>query len=296
MDNEIYFEESNPKSVKIILFIVLMCLFVVGIFYIYISRKYTLSIKGDLVFELGSEVSYDPSTYLENNINDPKDYKLVFTRVSISDDKFDKVGKYDFKVQYNNVSKKGRLVVVDTTKPEVETQDLTIGVDEEFNLDDFISVCNDYSKPCKVSLKDENDLKKTSKVGTYNFNITVSDKENNKVDKKVKLTVKKGYSRKELLINDLKPHHIEPEYSDWNKEMIIKYNKGIDPNEIEETEYYNELMEVTMNDLHTYLDPLYENNFIKESQIITVYNSYGYIIGYSIRVDLDNGLHFYLKK
>lgn len=78
--------------------------------------------------------------------------------------------------------------------------------------------------------------------------------------------------------------------------MVIKYDKGYDPNHIDDTDGYTELMEVTSGDLHEYLDPMYENNLITDSQIIEVYNKYGLIIGYGIRVKLDNGLYFYLHK
>ena len=94
---------------------------------------------------------------------------------------------------------------------------------------------------------------------------------------------------------DLKADHIIPNFDDWDNEMIIKFEKGYDPNSIDDTDAYSKLMEVSGEDLHKYIDPLYVNNLITDSQIIEVYNKYGLVIGYAIRVKLDNGLVLYCQ-
>ena len=47
----------------------------------------------------------------------------------------------------------GDVEVKDTKAPEVELQNLIVGLDEEYEPDEFIAVCNEYSKPCTASFK-----------------------------------------------------------------------------------------------------------------------------------------------
>lgn len=296
MDQEFYFEESNPhKTKKIIIVLILLFILVCGGFF-YFRSKYTLNIKKNLKFEAGSILPSEVSAYVKNKVIDENDYTLMMESVTTEDNVLTKVGEYSFKIKYKNITKSGKLKVVDTVAPRVEVSELTIGVDEEFEVDDFITVCEDYSKPCSVSYDNQNDEKLTKEEGTHNFKINISDSVGNTIKRDVVLNVKKGYSAKENKESDLKTHHIDPDFSDWNNDIIIKFDKGYDPNEIDETDVYGELMELSGDDLHKYLDPLYMNNEIREKQIIQVYNKYGLVIGYAIRVKLDNGLYLYCKK
>lgn len=295
MDQEFYFEESNPKKAKLIaaILLIVISLFFVGL--LKLRSLYTLNLKKGLEFEVGTKISYDVTDYVTNRIVDENDYTLLFSAITMEDDVLNKIGEYTFKVKYKNVTKSGKLTVIDTVKPNVEVQDLTVGVNEEFLLDDFITKCEDYSLPCDVTYEDKKDEDNYKKEGSYKFNIFISDAAGNKVKKSVNLTVKKGYNYTQTKESDLKIDHIEPEYSDWDKSMILKFSKGYDPNDIDDTDVYGDLMDISGGDLHRYLDPMYENNRIEESQIIFVYNKYGLVIGFAIRVELDNGLSFYLK-
>lgn len=66
-------------------------------------------------------------------------------------------------MKYKNITKKGVIKVVDTVAPMVEVTDLVIGVDEELDLNNFISKCEDYSMPCNVQYKDSKDEEKSKK-------------------------------------------------------------------------------------------------------------------------------------
>lgn len=296
MDTDFYFEESNPRKSKLVfvVLVLIVSLFCVGL--VVLRSKYTLNVKKDLVFEIGSAIDKNVASFVNNKVSDESDYQLLLTSVPMEDNVLTKTGEFSFKVKYKNITKKGTIKVVDTVAPMVEVTDLTIGVDEELDLNDFITKCEDYSMPCKVEYKKASDEEKVKNVGEYTFDIVISDLEGNEVTKTVNLEVKNDYSSSKNKEDDLKVDHISPVFDDWKGEMVIKYDKGYDSNHIDDTEAYTELMEVTSGDLHEYLDPLYENNLITDSQIIEVYNKYGLIIGYGIRVKLDNGLYFYLRK
>lgn len=296
MDQDFYFEESNPRKTKRIIFaIIVVFLLIVGGLYYYKS-KYTLNIKKNLKYEVGTVLPTDVREFVNNKVIDESDYTLLVSSISTEDGVLNKVGDYTYKIKYKNVTKTGKIKVVDTVAPRVEVEELTVGVNEEFLVDDFVKVCEDYSKPCKAEYDNESDSKLNEKEGTYDFKIRVSDSVGNMVKKDVTLHVKKGYNSKDGKESDLKIDHIEPEFADWNKEMIVSFTKACDPNEVDESDGYGEFLEISADDLHNYIDPLYMNNGIVDKQIIMVYNKYDLVIGYAIRVKLDNGLYLYCKK
>ena len=296
MDQDFYFEESNPRKTKLVIIcLVFVFVLVLGILF-YARTRYTLNIKKDLKFEVGTVLSNDVRDFVKNKVVDEDDYTMMFSGVQQEDGILNKVGDYTFKIKYKNITKIGHIKVIDTVAPKVEVSDLTVGVDEEFLPDDFVTLCDDYSKPCKVEYVNGDSENLNKKVGSYKLEIRVSDSANNSIKKEVTLNVKEGFNLTKMKEADLNIHHIEPAFDDWKKEMIIKFSKGYDPNEIDESDAYTELMEVSGSDLHNYIDPLYINNLITDSQFIEVYNKYGLIIGYAIRIKLDNGLTLYCKK
>ena len=295
MDQDFYYEETSPKNAKLMVLgiVVVFVLICVGL-YLY-RAKYTLHIKKGITYEVGSTISEDIHDFVDNKIVDENDYTLLLAGVNMDDNVLNKVGEYTFKVKYKNVTKSGKIKVVDTKAPTVEVQELTVGVDEEYLVDDFIKVCDDYSKPCNVDYEKESDKNLNKKAGNYNFNIVIADAENNKVTKEVSLIVKSNYSYEAARKNDLHVDHIDPNLEDFDGTLILKFSEAYDPNEFDETDAYGEFLEITSEDHHNYLDPLYYNNAITEEQIAEAYNKYGYLVGYAIRVKLDNGLYFYLK-
>ena len=148
MEQDFYFEESNPRKTKGIIFIlILVFLLIVGGLYYYRS-KYTLNIKKNLKYEVGTVLPTDVREFVNNKVIDETDYTLLMTSISTEDGVLNKVGDYTYKIKYKNVTKTGKIKVVDTVAPRVEVEELTVGVDEYFLVDDFVKVCEDYSKPC----------------------------------------------------------------------------------------------------------------------------------------------------
>lgn len=296
MNDDFYFEESNPRKTKFIIVGILVVISLVVVFFIYYRNTYILSVRKKVTVEVGSTISYDVNDYVLSKIIDESDYKISFSGLD-NDEIFASVGEYTFKVKYKNITKSGKLVVEDNTPPTVVVNNLTVGVDEEFEVDDFITSCEDYSMPCTVKYKNEADENLISSDGVYTIELVISDKYDNKITKEVTLEVKKGYSRLNIIKSDLTIDHTEPSYDDWEGQMIISYNEAINPNEVEaSSEKYNEYMDILSSDLHQYMDELYVNNLITETEVIEVYNKYDYIIGYAIRVKLDNGIYIYLTK
>ena len=186
--------------------------------------------------------------------------------------------------------------VVDTTKPIVEVTDLTVGVNEDYDVNDFVTKCEDLSRPCEVKYVKDESSNLQEKAGKYTFDITISDAYGNEVKKSVNLNVLENYSYKSVKESDLNYNHVEPDYNDYNKEILIKFKKAISFDDVEGSEYQEELQNIESGDLKAYLGSEYQDYSITDSEIIYLYNKYNYIIGCTLRVKLSNGSYKYLSK
>lgn len=296
IEEEIYIEESNPHKVKITIVVLLVLLSVFFIIFLVLKNKYTLTLD-KVTIEAGDKLSKDVAFYVKNDVVDGSDYKLYLSDVPVdSEGRVTTVGEYDYKVKYKNITKEGVLVVEDTTVPDVEVTDLTIGVKEDYDISDFIVSCVDYSKPCNVTYKKESDSNLQNKAGLYEFDIVITDQVGNKVTKGIRLIVKKDYNSADIKKSDLNIHHIDPDYDDWNNEMILTYSKGVDENHLDHDDRYTYLLDLLSDDLSMYIPVEKSMYSIEETEIIFVYNKYDYIIGFALRVKLSNGEYIYLSK
>ena len=297
MNEELFLEETNPKKVKYgILATVIIIILVVGGVVAY-SRFISIRTKKAITFEVGTKISLKAKDYINNKRIKEDDLKLDIDAVEKDENNvLTKVGEYVFYIEYKGKTTKGKVIVQDTTAPTVKTEDLVIGVNEEYELDEFLSVCDDYSKPCTVTYKNESDESLSEKAGEYEVPLTVSDALDNKTSITAKLIVKEGYSREALRKGDLSIDHIDPEYDDFNKQLVLKYNEAISEDELDDDEKYNDLLELSADNLENYLPEEYKGSTINESEIIFVYNKYNYIVGFAFRVKINTGKYVYLTK
>ena len=292
MDEDFYFEEHGNKKKYLTLTIVIVILIGIGLF---LYNKYIFHIKSEVVYEVGDKISYDASTYVKNTILDKEKYKLILDEhLKIENDVIVKAGEYDFTLKYNGSTKKGKIIVKDTKAPDVQVKDLTVGLDEEFETSEFITVCNEYSKPCNVTYKKQSDEELYKKEGTHNVTLIIKDAYDNQVTKDVKLTVKKGYSLAQEKIKDLSIDHISPDYGDWDrKSYAVKYAKAFDSADVS-NERFTYLYDMLEDDLSGYLPSGYEGSTIVDTEVINIYNKYNYIVGFAVRAELPNGKYIYL--
>ena len=294
---DFYEEETSKKTIIIVISVVVI--FIIGIIFMFnnYKKKYTLHLRNNIVFEVGDKVSYDPSTYVTNDILSKQDYNIFLTNVPISDSgEFSGTGEFEFQIVYKNIKKKGKLKVKDSKGPKVEVKDLKVGLNEEFKPELFVESCEDYSKPCDVQYKNQTDAKLNTKEGNFRVEIVVSDTLGNKTYKTVNLTVKKGYSLEDELKSDLRLDHIDPEFEDFEETYFIKFDKAMEEHDMLESEDYELLLECMDKGWRKYLPELYKLNRIDEESIITVYNKYDYVIGFVVRIKLDNKKVLYLTK
>ncbi len=293
---DFYEEQTSKKTIILVLVVVVGC--IVGIILLFNNyrKKYTLNVKNNLVFEVGDKVSYNPKDYITNDILSKQDYSINLLSTPIENDIFTMTGEYEFQVTYKSITKKGKLKVKDTKGPKVTTKDLTVGVKEDFNPGLFVEECEEYSKPCDVSYKNQTDAKLNQKEGSYRVDLVISDTLGNKTYTAVNLTVKKGYSLEKVLTGDTTISYMDPEFEDFDGVYFIKYDEAIEEHDMLESEEYEDLLECMDNGWRKYMPELYKLNRIDEADIITIYNKYDYVIGFAVRLKLDSKKVLYLRR
>lgn len=280
--DDFYFEDSNPKHVflkcLLILFIIGLC---IGAFLFY-KNKNTMKLKKVYV-ELGSELSNDVNDYLVSGVANSSNYKLDLSMV----DK-DVIGEYTYKVRHNKNTKKGTLVVRDTTKPVIETSNIVMNKEETLDLNFIVTSCKDYSLPCSVSFVNKSDVEKLGTVGEYTIPFYIQDNVGNKVKKDIEITVSDTEYLSTKMSNDLEYYTNSINDDSIEHVYFEKFDKAL---EDESDDYVTTVQEISALDFSEYTD-----GEIYNSQLITVYNKYGYVTGIQVLVTYVDGTKELLTK
>lgn len=176
---------GNKKVWILLLLVILIAAIGFGVYYFLTLAKgsvtNTITTK-ELKVELGSTLSTAIEDYATINGYNKNDCTLNLDNVNIN-----KVSTYKFTVTCGKASSEGIVIVDDSTKPEVVTNDLTLLQNATLNAEDFIEECLDASKCSYEFQSDVSNLTKT--LGEYDVTIIVSDEYNNKNTVTAKLTV-----------------------------------------------------------------------------------------------------------
>ena len=284
MDQDFFIEETSP--LKIIFYVILFLGLIGGSVYFYIDYKNSSHVKlKNVTVELGTKLPKDKETYIETNNKDA--YSLDLSTISTDENgNVNMTGEYSFKVRGNGETKKGKVYVKDTTKPVIELEDLTVGVNESFSPNDYLTKCEDLSLPCTAKFQNAKDLEINTKEGTYSIKLIVSDAAGNEVTKDVKLIVSGESTLAKKKASDLTFSYLVDNDEEWNKSYTLKLDKAIAEDSVDYNDY--------INDLSTR-----EYSFTKkvsEKKILTAYNKYNYVIGFSIKITFEDNSVLYITK
>ena len=284
MDEDFIIDETNPFKVIVV---VLLFIGIIGggiLFYLNYQKQDHVKVK-DITVELGDKLPLEISAYAKGN--NLETYKLDLSQVKVDDNNIATVtGEYSYRVIKNDKILKGKIYVKDTKAPIFTLENLEVGVNENFSPNDYILTCDDYSLPCSVKFKNAKDLELNSKEGVYDTTIIISDAEGNEVSKKVKLTVKGENTLLNKKSSDLEFSYLEEKDKDWDNTYTIKLDKAIDSDSIKYNDYINEL-------------GMKEYDFNKKvagKKILVAYNKYHFVIGFSIKVNFEDGSYIFVNK
>ena len=153
MDQDFLDVTENSKKTGFIFVLFVIIIGVLGYFVVF--KQVYFSVK-NVKLELGEELSENINDYLSKKVIDTSDYKIDISKV-----KPDEIGEYSYSITYNKIVKKGKVKVVDTVAPTFTLKEMIIEKGStDYFLGDFLETCEDASKPCLVTLKNEKDEEK----------------------------------------------------------------------------------------------------------------------------------------
>ena len=179
------FLDVTTSTSKLTYFFVILVFIVIaglGYYFIFVRNNFTLR---ERTVEAGEKLNTKVSYYVRGKGINSNKVKLNLSKVNTN-----KVGKYKYTASYYGKVKTSYISVEDTKAPVFKTKELSVEEgDTSFYLGDFLTKCDDASKPCLVNYKNKRDEDKVNKVGTYKITIVVSDVYNNEKTAKVTLNV-----------------------------------------------------------------------------------------------------------
>ncbi len=277
-DEDFYIEESNPKRVFLtILFILFVLGMLGGVYYFYFYHNVVKT--KSVTIELGSQVPDNINYYVKGK--KPVGYKLDITNVSVDESgNTNSIGEYSYKIIKGSIIKKGKIFVKDTVAPEVTVKDLTVGLKEDFEPEDFVETCEDLSEICLVMYDKETDETLSENEGEYTVTLNIKDKYGNSVKKKAKLIVSANASLKQIKTSDLEVASVYPIDKNWNNTYTVKFDQGISE---EDSSYESKILELANRDFSEEYD-----KEIKNQTLLIIYNKYNYVLGFSIRLEFED--------
>lgn len=285
MDQDFYFEESNPKWVTVIIVILVIAGLGAGYYFYKEYKKQVIKVK-DVTIELGSKPSENVSSYATGATDG---YTLSLPDNLVNEDgNTYMVGEYSYKLKKDDTIKRGKIFVKDTTAPNVTVKEITVGVNEEFEPFEFLDTCDDLSLPCKTSYKKDAYAKLNEKAGRYNLEIVVEDKYGNKVSKDVVLNVSDSESLLSVKQADDVVVSMTPEDKDWDKSYTYKFPKAV---AADSDDYEAKFLEINTMDFSGKFEKKITNQYS-----ITTYNKYGYAIGISVKLFFEDNTTKYLTE
>ena len=285
IDEDFYFEESNPKKVVIYCLLILVGLVIAGIAF-FNFREDTLTRVLDVTIELGEPVPTDIAVFMRGP--DIRLFTLDTSNVRVDEEgNTDSVGEYSFRVSHQGRTLRGRIIVVDTTPPTVETFDLIIGEGETFTAEDFISSCFDLSGACFAEFARESYRDLNSRLGNHTLSIVVSDQFENSVTIRVNLTVDADASLSNLRAADLEVDRLLPADSNWDNTFTFRFTRGKFENSNELDDFFLAIANENFNER-------FEGRTISDTTTIAIYNQHNFIIGLVVRVDFTDGPSIYI--
>lgn len=165
--------KKGKKNKIIIICITIFVILIFGMISYFLYWKFGPKFK-DVNVELGTqEITLDQFLAKESY----KDKSKFITDISTLD--LSKLGSYEIELEYDDLTQKVTLNVVDTTPPEVEFKDISKYLDYEIKADDFIKSKKDLSEMTTSVINPP----EINGIGTYQVNVEVKDSSNNTTNK-----------------------------------------------------------------------------------------------------------------
>ena len=168
-------------------------------------------------------------------------------------EKYDKLGTYEVVIKNNDKEYKSLLNVVDTTKPVLKLKDLSINVNDKYDVNDFVEECSDNSlEDCILSFKEDKTYKN---VGVYDIVIIAKDSSGNETEETTKLEIlKKQTSNKTSTKNNANNNQSNNNSSSNNNKVTFVKKETETEKEEKDLKYGSRLTSWHVKNYNVYSD------------------------------------------
>ena len=179
-------EQKRSQTITSLVVLALIGLIIGAVYYI-LNRKTALDfVPLTVTVELGDKLPIRTADYVKpgigKNVNE-MEYVLDKQQVKV-----DEVGEYPFTVTFRGTTKEGKIIIQDTTAPDLKVTDKIITEGTTYNAETFATECHDWSG-CIYSFEDAQTTEKYREPGEYEIYVVAKDPYDNKTTKKVLLTI-----------------------------------------------------------------------------------------------------------
>lgn len=139
-----------------------------------------------ITIELGDKLPARTKNYVKPGIGDKVDdlqYIKDTSKVIVEE-----VGEYEFTITYKGITKYGRVIIQDTTKPKLETREVKIIEGQTYTVSSFVESCRDHSG-CNYAFERSEIPNEYTSPGTYVVPIIATDTYGNSVKKNANLII-----------------------------------------------------------------------------------------------------------
>lgn len=202
-------------------------------FWYYVSHAPTEKDFQPLIveIELGEKLPIRTSSYVKPGKGEIDEllYALDTSKV-----KLEEAGEYEFTVTYQGITKTGKVIIKDTTAPQLEVREVFVVEGGTYNAGSFVESCVDWSG-CNYSFQDSETEKKYTTPGSYVVYVVATDAYQNSVTKKASLIIEaRGNVKK------------------YTKNSGFLYDAGYEVDETYELHYYDYAdYSILLNGTHT---------------------------------------------
>ena len=223
--------------------LVVIALIILGVYYFKQNKKIKVNtldnietklvVKKEVTVEIMSDVfkieEFFDNKKLEDNLE--INYKKDGEDVTFLE-KYDKLGTYEVTIKSKDKEYKSILNVIDTTKPVLKLKNVSIKVNDKYNINDFVESCTDNSgEECILSYKEDKVYKD---VGVYDIVIIAKDSSGNEVEETTKLEIlkkqtgnKTNTENKDNTKNNDKVKFVKEETETEKEEKDLKYGSKL---------------------------------------------------------------------
>jgi hypothetical protein len=180
-------KKIGQKVQNITALISLVALAIIGGFYYwYKNRPTEKDFKPKEVHvELGDSLPIRGTSYVTPGVG--KDVDELQYAIDLKDVKVEVVGEYPFTVTYKGIQKTGKVIVEDTTPPELVVKEYVVKEGTNYDASKFVVDCVDYSG-CNYSFQTEAEGSYDT-PGSFVVHVTASDAYQNTTTKKTSLII-----------------------------------------------------------------------------------------------------------